>query len=153
MSNAATRDAPPGNCVRNHGSRGLAGRSIGQASTLTELIRAALAHVDEEEREKSVRRVFQALRIVVNEEFTALDALLRHVPQCVNPGGRVAIVACHSGEDRRVKRAFQSGLRDGLYTAMAEGVVRPSHEECRSNPRASAAKLRWATRGRSVAES
>jgi 16S rRNA (cytosine1402-N4)-methyltransferase len=124
----------------------LAGRSHEQTSALTEVIRAALTHVEEEEREKSVRRVFQALRVAVNEEFTALDTLLRHVPQCMNPGGRVAIVAFHSGEDRRVKKAFQSGLRDGLYSAIAETVVRPNSEECRSNPRASAAKLRWARR-------
>ena len=124
----------------------LAGRSVEQTSALTEMIRAALTHVRDEEREQSVRRVFQALRVAVNEEFTALDTLLRHVPQCMNPGGRVAIVAFHSGEDRRVKKAFQSGCRDGLYTAIAERVVRPSSEECRSNPRASAAKLRWASR-------
>jgi 16S rRNA (cytosine1402-N4)-methyltransferase len=124
----------------------LAGRSFEQTSALAEVIRATLPHVTEEEREKSVRRVFQALRVAVNEEFSALDALLRHVPQCMNPGGRVAIVAFHSGEDRRVKKAFQSGLRDGLYTAIAERVVRPSSDECRSNPRASAAKLRWASR-------
>jgi len=124
----------------------LAGRSLEQTSALAEVIRAALPHVAEEEREQSVRRVFQALRVAVNEEFTALDTLLRHLPQCTNPGGRVAIVAFHSGEDRRVKKAFQSGLRDGLYTAIAERVVRPSPEECRSNPRASAAKLRWARR-------
>ena len=124
----------------------LAGRSLEQTSVLAEVIRASLTHVTEEEREKSVRRVFQALRVAVNEEFTALDTLLRHLPHCMNPGGRVAIVAFHSGEDRRVKKAFQSGLRDGLYTAIAERVVRPSPEECRSNPRASAAKLRWARR-------
>jgi 16S rRNA (cytosine1402-N4)-methyltransferase len=124
----------------------LAGRSHEQASALAEVIRAALTHVDEEEREKSVRRVFQALRVAVNEEFTALDTLLRHLPQCMNPGGRVAIVAFHSGEDRRVKKAFQSGLRDGFYTAIAESAIRPNPEECRSNPRASAAKLRWARR-------
>jgi len=124
----------------------LAGRSHEQASALAEVIRAALTHVDEEERGKSVRRVFQALRVAVNEEFTALDTLLRHLPQCMNPGGRVAIVAFHSGEDRRVKKAFQSGLRDGFYTAIAESAIRPNPEECRSNPRASAAKLRWARR-------
>jgi 16S rRNA (cytosine1402-N4)-methyltransferase len=45
-----------------------------------------------------------------------------------------------------VKKAFQAGLRDGLYSAIAEDVVRPTAEECRANPRASAAKLRWARR-------
>ena len=93
-----------------------------------------------------MRRVFQALRIAVNEEFTALDTLLRQLPSCLNPGGRVAIVTFHSGEDRRVKKAFQAGLREGSYVAIPDQVVRPSPEECRSNPRASAAKLRWARR-------
>ena len=93
-----------------------------------------------------MRRVFQALRVAVNEEFTALETLLRHLPQCMNPGGRVAIVTFHSGEDRRVKKAFLAGLRDGQYTAIAESVVRPGPVECRSNPRAGAAKLRWARR-------
>jgi len=124
----------------------LAGRAIDETIALADAIRAALSHVREEEREKSVRRVFQALRVAVNEEFTALDTLLRHLPQCMNPGGRVAIVAFHSGEDRRVKKAFRAGLRDGLYTAIADSIVRPTPEECRSNPRASAAKLRWARR-------
>jgi 16S rRNA (cytosine1402-N4)-methyltransferase len=126
----------------------LAGRNFEQTSDLARAVRSALAHVRVEEREQSVRRVFQALRIAVNEEFTALDTLLRHLPQCMKPGGRVAIVAFHSGEDRRVKKAFQAGLRDGLYAAIADNVVRPTPEECRANPRASAAKLRWA-RGRS----
>ena len=124
----------------------LAGRTLAQTSDLAMAVRSVLAHVRDEEREQSVRRVFQALRIAVNEEFTALDTLLRHLPQCVNPGGRVAIVAFHSGEDRRVKKAFQAGLRDGLYAAIADDVVRPTPEECRANPRASAAKLRWARR-------
>ena len=124
----------------------LAGRAFAQTSDLAQAVRSALDHVRVEDRELSVRRVFQALRIAVNEEFTALDTLLRHLPQCLNPGGRVAIVAFHSGEDRRVKKAFQAGLRDGLYAAIAEEVVRPTAEECRANPRASAAKLRWARR-------
>jgi 16S rRNA (cytosine1402-N4)-methyltransferase len=122
----------------------LARRAFAQTTDLATAVRSALSHVRVEERESSVRRVFQALRIAVNEEFTALDTLLRHLPQCMNPGGRVAIVAFHSGEDRRVKKAFQAGLRDGLYAAIGDDVLRPTPEERRANPRASAAKLRWA---------
>jgi len=124
----------------------LAGRRFDQTSLLADTIRATLAHIGEEERERSVRRVFQALRIAVNEEFTALETLLRHLPQCLNPGARAAILTFHSGEDRRVKKAFLAGLRDGVYSAIADSVVRPTPEECRANPRASAAKLRWARR-------
>jgi 16S rRNA (cytosine1402-N4)-methyltransferase len=94
----------------------------------------------------SVRRTFQALRIAVNDEFAALDALLRVLPQCLAPGGRVAMLTFHSGEDRRVKKAFQAGLRDGVYHAIADEVIRSAKDETFANRRASAAKLRWAVR-------
>jgi 16S rRNA (cytosine1402-N4)-methyltransferase len=93
-----------------------------------------------------VRRVFQALRIAVNDEFSALDLLLRHLPTCLKPGGRVAILTFHSGEDRRVKHAFRDGVRDGIYASANDEVIRATPEEQRANPRSSSAKLRWAIR-------
>lgn len=96
----------------------------------------------------SVRRTFQALRIAVNDEFSALDALLRSLPQCLAPGGRVAMLTFHSGEDRRVKKAFQAGYREGIYSAIADEVIRSTKEETFANRRASSAKLRWAVRAR-----
>jgi 16S rRNA (cytosine1402-N4)-methyltransferase len=98
------------------------------------------------EIKKSVRRTFQALRVAVNDELTALDALLRSLPDCLAPGGRVAILTFHSGEDRRVKKAFQAGHRDGVYAVIAQRVVRSAKPETFSNRRAAAAKLRWAVR-------
>ena len=94
----------------------------------------------------SVRRTFQALRIAVNDEFATLDWLLRSLPECLTPGGRVVTITFHSGEDRRVKKAFQAGLRAGVYSAVADEVIRASMEETRANRRASSAKLRWAVR-------
>jgi 16S rRNA (cytosine1402-N4)-methyltransferase len=94
----------------------------------------------------SVRRTFQALRIAVNDELVALDALLRSLPQCLAPGGRVAVLTFHSGEDRRVKKAFQAGQKAGVYADAARDVVRSAKEETFANRRASAAKLRWAVR-------
>lgn len=123
----------------------LAGRRFATTQALGAAIRAALARRPEEEAALSVRRVFQALRIAVNEEFTALDTWLRNLPACLAPGGRVAVLTFHSGEDRRVKKAFQAGLRDGVYAEIAREVIRPTPEECRSNTRATPAKLRWAS--------
>jgi 16S rRNA (cytosine1402-N4)-methyltransferase len=122
----------------------LAGRTFSTTLALADAIRDALPSQKEQERELSVRRVFQALRIAVNDEFSALDTFLRNLPACLNPGGRVAILAFHSGEDRRVKKAFASGLREGHYQQVANEVIRPSSEECRANARATSAKLRWA---------
>jgi 16S rRNA (cytosine1402-N4)-methyltransferase len=122
----------------------LAGKNFTTTKTLAAAIRTALPRVSKDELDLIVRRVFQALRIAVNDEFSALDMLLRHLPACLNPGGRVAILTFHSGEDRRVKKAFAAGLRDGLYAAIADEVIRPTPEERHDNPRSSPAKLRWA---------
>jgi 16S rRNA (cytosine1402-N4)-methyltransferase len=96
--------------------------------------------------EDLVRRVFQAFRIAVNDEFGALSAFLRTLPTCLRPGGRAAILSFHSGEDRRVKTAFKEGLRVGDYVSIADEVIRPTAEEKRDNPRSSSAKLRFAVR-------
>jgi 16S rRNA (cytosine1402-N4)-methyltransferase len=114
---------------------------------LARAVREALAgRTPDGNVERSVRRVFQALRIEVNDEFGALDALLRQLPGCLRPGGRVAFITFHSGEDRRVKQAFARGERDRLYASVSREVARASVEERRANPRSSAAKLRWARR-------
>lgn len=124
----------------------IAGKDFALTTDLANAIRHALGSLPDEDVEKSVRRIFQALRIEVNEEFSALDALLRNLPTCLKPGGRAAILTFHSGEDRRVKKAFQAGFRSGVYSEIADNVTRPSPEECRANPRATSAKLRWAIR-------
>ncbi len=109
-------------------------------------ITAAFPNVAKPELKLSVRRTLQAIRIAVNDEFSALDWLLRMLPQCLAPGGRVAVLTFHSGEDRRVKKAFQAGYRTGVYADVADTVIRASMEETRANRRASSAKLRWAVR-------
>ncbi|MEI6349702.1 MAG: 16S rRNA (cytosine(1402)-N(4))-methyltransferase RsmH [Verrucomicrobiota bacterium] len=124
----------------------LAGRGFATTSALALAIRQALPKQSEDEMASTMRRVFQALRIAVNEEFTALETFLRNLPSCLNPGGRAAVLTFHSGEDRRVKKAFEAGLRDELYAEISREVIRPSPEECRSNTRSTPAKLRWAIR-------
>ena len=125
----------------------LAGRLFRTTTELAAAVRATLPRLNPTDRELSVRRVFQALRIEVNDEFSALETFLRYLPDCLNPGGRVAILTFHSGEDRRVKKAFQAARRAGIFGVIAEEVIRPSPEERVANPRSSSAKLRWAHRG------
>jgi 16S rRNA (cytosine1402-N4)-methyltransferase len=87
-------------------------------------------------------RTFQALRIAVNDELGALDRLLRQLPACVKPGGRVAIISFHSLEDRRVKHSFRSDK----WTVLARKPITATDDEIRTNPRARSAKLRVAER-------
>ncbi|WP_306590186.1 16S rRNA (cytosine(1402)-N(4))-methyltransferase RsmH [Geothrix sp. 21YS21S-4] len=127
-------------------ARELAGRGLRTTRAVADRVRAAVGSADEDETKKALQRTFQALRIAVNDEFGALDQFLAHLPAALNPGGRAAILTFHSGEDRRVKKAFQEDLREGTYAAVAPDPLRASPEERRSNPRSTSAKLRWARR-------
>lgn len=124
------------------------GKRIDTTTKLAELIGETLAFLPEKERKEAVKkscaRVFQALRIDVNSEFEVLEAFLTKLPFCMAPGGRIAILTFHSGEDRLVKRAFKEGKKAGIYSEVAEDVIRPSGEECVKNPRAKSTKMRWA---------
>jgi len=150
-------DEPDAPLIASLLKRPLPGNKEHTTATVDVVIREGLVvehpRLTREEATASIRRTFQALRIAVNDEFSTLDALLRSLPQCLAPGGRAAILSFHSGEDRRVKKAFQSGLRDGIYIAVADDVIRATPEEQRANPRASSAKLRWAERSPEVLRS
>jgi len=115
---------------------------------LYDVVEKALNFLPKKDRKdvvrKSCQRVFQALRIEVNSEFEVLYAFLEKLPNVLAPGGRAAILTFHSGEDRLVKQAFKQGVRDGVYSDAARDVIRPSAEECASNPRATSTKMRWA---------
>lgn len=127
------------------------GKKINTTSDLQGIIQDALKYLPEAQRKdeikKSCQRCFQALRIAVNDEFEVLDKFLEKLPYILAPGGRVAILSFHSGEDRRVKKSFQHLFRGGIYQEISNDVIRPSLQEINSNPRAKSAKLRWAVRG------
>lgn len=110
---------------------------------------ASIQHADSNGgTEGAMRRVFQAIRIQVNEELKSLDTVLNQLESCLNPGGRIAILSFHSGEDRRVKTCFKNGKQSGLFERISENYVAASNAEIQNNSRARSAKLRIATRHR-----
>ena len=128
----------------------IAGNCFSSTRQLADAVRAALPHLGKDDSDLTVRRVFQALRIAVNDEFSALENFLRNLPACLNPNGRVAILSFHSGEDRRVKKAFAAGRQTGIYSKISDEIIRPTPAEQNSNPRSAPAKLRWAIRSNGV---
>lgn len=112
------------------------------------IIVEALSFLPPKERDmavkKSAQRCFQALRIDVNTELEVLYDLLEKLPTVMAPGGRIAILTFHSGEDRLVKKSFKALHQAGVYSDIATEVIRASAEECFQNSRARSAKLRWA---------
>jgi len=124
------------------------GMVIATTTQLQEIIKETLEFLPQDTRQdeikRSCQRCFQALRIEVNDEFGVLDKFLEKLPVALAAGGRVAILSFHSGEDRRVKKSFQYFFREGIYSEVAPDPIRPSAQECNTNPRARSAKLRWA---------
>lgn len=97
-------------------------------------------------RQKSIHpatRVFQALRIVVNEELTSLETFLHCAPNWLNPSGRIGIISFHSLEDRLVKNAFRSSE---ILQVLTKKPITAQVDELEQNPRSRSAKLRLAER-------
>ena len=126
------------------------GKKIETTTRLAEIIAEALAFLPDAERKETVKkscaRVFQALRIDVNSEYEVLDSFLQKLPAAMAPGGRIAILTFHSGEDRLVKKSFKEWKKAGVYSEIAEEVIRPSAQECARNSRARSTKMRWAVK-------
>lgn len=138
-------------------------RKIRPFSTSDDLVAALSAVLGRSAREKQKARLFQALRIAVNDELAALSEGLEGIRGRLAPGGRLAVLSYHSLEDRLVKRAFRDWSADcrcppGLPECRCRGrslgrtltrrPLRPSAEEVAGNPRARSARLRvWEKRG------
>ena len=126
------------------------GNRVDTTTKLREIIEKTLSFIPEKERKDTVRktcqRVFQALRIDVNREFEVLYEFMEKLPDALKPGGRVAILTFHSGEDKLVKKALKAGYKAGIYSDYAKDVIRPSAQECAQNGRARSTKMRWAVK-------
>jgi 16S rRNA (cytosine1402-N4)-methyltransferase len=110
---------------------------------LTSLIHRSLPPGRRNQRIDPATRVFQALRIAVNDELEALESLLRELPASLRPGGRAVIISYHSLEDRLVKHSFRDREK---WEVLTPKPVQADEMEVRQNPRARSAKLRAARR-------
>jgi 16S rRNA (cytosine1402-N4)-methyltransferase len=130
-------------------------RPLDTTRDLAEVVEAAVPPPD---AVKSLARVFQGLRILVNSELDELERALEQATECVRPGGRIAVISYHSLEDRRVKRYLRYGNFEGeprrdLYGNLVapweetpRGPIEAQDEEVKANPRARSARLRVAER-------
>ena len=126
------------------------GNRIDTTTKLRAVIEKTLDFLPEKEKKdtikKTCQRTFQALRVDVNREFEVLYEFMEKLPDALRPGGRVAILTFHSGEDKLVKRALKEGYKAGIYADYAKDVVRPSAQGCVKNGRARSTKMRWAVK-------
>ena len=130
-------------------------RPLQTTTALADVVRST---VPTRQAEKTLARVFQALRIEVNQELDALERALHASVDLLYPGGRIAVISYHSLEDRRVKRFLKYGNMEGkpvrdLYgnlitpwQMLHRHVIQPDETEITKNPRARSARLRIAER-------
>jgi len=112
------------------------------AADLADLVRCCVPK-SRHDRIDPATRTFQALRIAVNDELKSLEIALRRLPDCLRPGGRMAVISFHSLEDRLAKTAFRD---DPRLTSLWRKPITPSDAEMAENPRSRSAKLRVAVR-------
>lgn len=123
------------------GVRGMGEKEIKTTFQLKEIVEKAIPTWKKRE---SVTRVFQALRIAVNDELNSLKSSLGQAIGLLGPGGRIVVIAYHSLEDRVVKQMFREAAKNDILKALTKKPVLASPEEVAANPRARSAKLRAA---------
>ena len=116
------------------------------SAELLDLVRLGLPGKVRWQAARSAARVFQALRIGVNDELDAVAAVLPQAVELLAPGGRLAVISFHSLEDRIVKQFFVAQRHAGRLRILTKKPLRATDEEIAANPRAASAKLRVAER-------
>jgi 16S rRNA (cytosine1402-N4)-methyltransferase len=118
---------------------------IRRTDQLAEIVRRALpAAFRKAQRMHPATRVFQALRIAVNEELGSLETFFDKVFDCMKPGGRVVVIAFHSGEDRIVKNRLRQAALEGRVRLPVAKPITPAPQEVLVNPRSRSARMRVA---------
>ena len=134
--------------------RPLARLLAGQRIDTTFALKAKVESVFSYRTASVLPRIFQALRIAVNDELGALTSLLDAMPALIRPGGRAGILSYHSLEDRLVKRAFKAmcepekdpltgrAVTEASFESLVKKPIAPDDEELASNPRSRSVKFR-----------
>ena len=117
------------------------GRPIKTVKDLTAIIESV---IHRHGRLHPATRVFQALRIFVNREFENISEILSKLPECLKPGGRIAVISFHSLEDRVVKNSFKKLASEKKVEILAKKPIIPNRGEIKINPKSRSAKLRIA---------
>lgn len=117
-------------------------QKIETTDQLSEVISAAIR--SNSRKINPATKVFQALRIAVNDELSAIEEVLPKAIDCLNKGGRIAVISFHSGEDRIVKNIFKKYSGESIISLVNKKPITASAEEIRENPRSRSAKLRIA---------
>lgn len=131
-------------------------RAAHKIETTQDFISAVESLFRREREKKDMAKLFQTLRIEVNNEMTALKEMLRSATELLRPGGRLSVITYHSLEDRIVKNVMKTGNPEGKmkqdffgrietpFTLINNKVITPDDEELANNPRSRSAKLRIA---------
>ncbi len=134
----------------------LRARAAAPITTISRFLETIAPTVNKATQKKDLAKIFQALRIEVNHEMEALEAMLSQATELLRPGGRLVVLTYHSLEDRMVKNIIKSGNIEGKITqdfygnvikplrAINNKVITPSDQELQENPRSRSAKLRIA---------
>lgn len=117
-------------------------KTIETTADLVEIINRSVPGWYKRRKTHPATKVFQALRITVNNEIENLKTALEKTFNLLKPGGRVSVITFHSLEDRVVKRYFRKLKDDGLGNLINKKPIKPSQEEIINNPRARSAQLR-----------
>ena len=115
---------------------------------VSELVEAVRQSTPPFKRNKSLSRVFQAIRIAVNDELEKLDTFLSSFYDRLADGGRIVIISFHSLEDRKVKHSFKRLKIEKKFNILTKRPIIPTVEEMRINSRSKSAKLRAAAKGK-----
>ncbi|HEY4497118.1 MAG TPA: 16S rRNA (cytosine(1402)-N(4))-methyltransferase RsmH [Candidatus Paceibacterota bacterium] len=120
----------------------LEGRKKERIVSVGQLVRVIDGVVLPKNRKDVLQKIFQSLRIYVNDELNNLKSILENLAKVVKPGGRIAIISFHSLEDRLVKNKFKELVDERMAEILTHKPIEASEEEIKANPKARSAKLR-----------